>query len=87
VAGVCAGPTYVLSAWALKEWGVDDVVGAFPVHGACGALGLLLPGVLGTQANYAAAFSSSKVSLYMEVCACVLVREHGVLGGFFCMLC
>lgn len=61
VAGVCAGPIYVLSAWALKEWGVDDVVGAFPVHGACGALGLLLPGILGTQANYAAAFSSSKV--------------------------
>jgi ammonia channel protein AmtB len=65
----------VVASWALKEWGVDDVVGAFPVHGACGALGLLLPGVLGTQANYAAAYTSAKVGVgWFER------RRHGPLG-------
>jgi Amt family ammonium transporter len=48
IVGMIAGP---LHNWGfdmvIKKWRIDDVVGAIPVHGICGAWGCLAVGVLG----------------------------------------
>lgn len=44
--GLIAGVVVVLVMDALESWEIDDPVGAFPVHGACGVLGTLAIGFL-----------------------------------------
>ena len=39
--GLVAAPVYLGASKSLVFLGIDDVVGAFPVHGACGLWGLL----------------------------------------------
>lgn len=40
--GILAGLATHLATWALEKLRIDDAVGAIPVHGACGLLGILL---------------------------------------------
>ena len=47
--GVVAGVLVVLSVQAVDSVGIDDAVGAFSVHGVCGALGILWPAFYGTE--------------------------------------
>ncbi|XDD49579.1 ammonium transporter [Leptospira sp. WS92.C1] len=50
--GGIAGTSVVLSSWILeKVFRLDDVVGAFPVHGVCGILGTLLIPALSKNNN------------------------------------
>ncbi len=46
--GVVAGSIVVLSVLAIERAGIDDPVGAFSVHGVCGAWGLIATGLLAT---------------------------------------
>ena len=46
--GLVAGPTVVLGVWLLDKLQLDDVVGAVPVHGFCGAWGTLAAGLFQT---------------------------------------
>mmetsp|Transcript_7812 Transcript_7812/g.24875 ORF Transcript_7812/g.24875 Transcript_7812/m.24875 type:complete len:472 (+) Transcript_7812:59-1474(+) len=47
IIGAIGGAIYQGSSMALKAFKVDDVVDAFPVHGACGLWGLLALGFFG----------------------------------------
>ncbi|TGK29465.1 ammonium transporter [Leptospira gomenensis] len=50
--GACAGITVVISSLVLeKVFKLDDVVGAFPVHGVCGILGTILLPILSANHN------------------------------------
>eukprot|EP00614_Pseudopedinella_elastica_P027744 CAMPEP_0172616228 /NCGR_PEP_ID=MMETSP1068-20121228/62787_1 /TAXON_ID=35684 /ORGANISM="Pseudopedinella elastica, Strain CCMP716" /LENGTH=512 /DNA_ID=CAMNT_0013421589 /DNA_START=35 /DNA_END=1573 /DNA_ORIENTATION=- len=54
--GLLSGPVYVSASKFLLDLGIDDVVDAFPVHGACGAFGVIMAGVLATPHNYGNAY-------------------------------
>ena len=41
IVGILAGLTTHAATWALERLRLDDAVGAIPVHGACGLLGIL----------------------------------------------
>ncbi|MEM6529992.1 MAG: ammonium transporter, partial [Chloroflexota bacterium] len=47
--GLTAGIVMVLSVDAVANAGIDDAVGAFAVHGACGMLGVLSIGFFGVE--------------------------------------
>ncbi|RHX77893.1 chemotaxis protein [Leptospira yasudae] len=50
--GGIAGSSVVLTSWILeKVFRLDDVVGAFPVHGVCGIIGTLLLPVISKNPN------------------------------------
>jgi Amt family ammonium transporter len=56
IVGLIAGPVYLLASKTLKVCGIDDVVDAFPVHGACGCWGVIAAALFATKENYAAAY-------------------------------
>ncbi len=50
VIGVLAGIVLVVSMGIVESMKIDDAVGAFSVHGVCGAFGTLMIGIVGSQA-------------------------------------
>lgn len=50
IIGALAGVVLVLSMGFVESLKIDDAVGAFSVHGACGAFGTLMIGIVGTPA-------------------------------------
>ena len=50
VIGALAGILVVLAVTAVERMKIDDAVGAFSVHGACGAFGTLMIGIVGSSA-------------------------------------
>ncbi len=50
VIGLLAGVLVVLAVTAVERLKIDDAVGAFSVHGACGAFGTLMIGIVGSSA-------------------------------------
>ncbi len=50
IIGVLAGIVLVISIGVIESMKIDDAVGAFSVHGACGAFGTLMIGIVGSQA-------------------------------------
>jgi Amt family ammonium transporter len=48
VIGLVAGLLVVIGIIALDKFGIDDPVGAWPVHGLCGVWGGLATGIFGT---------------------------------------
>ena len=50
VIGVLSGVVLVYSMRFVESVKIDDAVGAFSVHGACGAFGTLMIGIIGSQA-------------------------------------
>jgi len=54
--GLLAGPVYLLASKTLKACGIDDVVDAFPVHGACGCWGVVAAALFATKENYSASY-------------------------------
>ena len=50
VIGLLAGILVVLAVTAVERMKIDDAVGAFSVHGACGAFGTLMIGIVGSSA-------------------------------------
>ena len=49
VIGALAGILVVLSVTAVERMKIDDAVGAFSVHGVCGAFGTLMIGIVGSE--------------------------------------
>ncbi|MCY4540078.1 MAG: ammonium transporter [Chloroflexi bacterium] len=50
VIGALAGVVLVISIGVVENMKIDDAVGAFSVHGACGAFGTLMIGIVGSSA-------------------------------------
>ena len=50
VIGLLAGVLVVLAVTAVERMKIDDAVGAFSVHGVCGAFGTLMIGIVGSSA-------------------------------------
>ena len=50
VIGVLSGMVLVVSIRVVESMKIDDAVGAFSVHGACGAFGTLMIGIVGSSA-------------------------------------
>merc|ERR1712159_68821 len=57
----------------LVSLGIDDVVDASPVHGFCGAYGVIMVGLLATESNYAAAYYSDRA----DDCAGIFYGGNG----------
>ncbi|MCY3781363.1 MAG: ammonium transporter [Chloroflexi bacterium] len=54
VIGLLSGAVLVYSMRFVESMKIDDAVGAFSVHGACGAFGTLMIGIIGSQSLGAA---------------------------------
>jgi len=54
--GAGAAPVYVFASRLLVKLGIDDVVDAIPVHGFCGAYGVISAGLWTTPHNYLSAY-------------------------------
>ena len=50
IIGLLAGVVLVISIGFVEKLKIDDAVGAFSVHGACGAFGTLMIGIVGSEA-------------------------------------
>jgi Amt family ammonium transporter len=55
IIGAGASLVYISTSKLLKRLRIDDVVDAFPVHGACGAYGVIMAALLATKQNYKSA--------------------------------
>ena len=60
--GLISAPVYYFSAKLLERLEVDDVVGAVPVHGFCGAWGVIATGFFITKEQYASAYYADRAS-------------------------
>jgi len=65
VAGIIGGLVYLGSSFGLKYLEIDDPLDAAPIHGFCGAWGVLAAGIFGTDENakiagYAASAAGEK---------------------------
>eukprot|EP00630_Chrysocystis_fragilis_P004425 CAMPEP_0197395032 /NCGR_PEP_ID=MMETSP1165-20131217/6297_1 /TAXON_ID=284809 /ORGANISM="Chrysocystis fragilis, Strain CCMP3189" /LENGTH=512 /DNA_ID=CAMNT_0042920777 /DNA_START=27 /DNA_END=1565 /DNA_ORIENTATION=+ len=58
--GLIAAPVYIGASMTLKKLEIDDVVDAFPVHGACGAWGVIAAGLFASEFFYANAYYSDR---------------------------
>lgn len=57
IIGLLSGVVLVIAIGVIESMKIDDAVGAFSVHGACGAFGTLMIGVVGSPALLEAAGS------------------------------
>jgi ammonia channel protein AmtB len=62
IIGLFCGGIHVGVAHLMNDWGIDDVLGAFPLHGACGMFGLIMPGLLTTPHNYGQAYAEGRAN-------------------------
>lgn len=51
VIGIIGGLVYIASSMGLKYFEIDDPLDASPIHGFCGAWGVLAAGIFGTDEN------------------------------------
>mmetsp|Transcript_15185 Transcript_15185/g.57748 ORF Transcript_15185/g.57748 Transcript_15185/m.57748 type:complete len:479 (-) Transcript_15185:314-1750(-) len=58
--GIIGGLIYIASSKLLVFMKIDDVVDAIPVHGFCGAWGVIAAGLFATDFNYEAAYYSAR---------------------------
>jgi len=85
IIGLTAGVVVVLSMDAVEAAKVDDAVGAFAVHGACGALGTLaigfwgVPELLGAEAG--GLFLGGGISLLVSQLVAVVVVAAWAAGA------
>jgi len=55
--GIIGSGVYLGASSGIKALGIDDPLDAFPVHGACGAWGVLSVGIFATRSNINRAYS------------------------------
>ncbi len=76
IIGVVAGGVVIASVQVIESLKIDDAVGAFSVHGACGAFGVLAVGLLGVEG-----LTGGSAGLLMGGGADLLVSQIvGILG-------
>lgn len=81
--GLIASPVYLSASLLLTKLEIDDVVDAFPVHGACGMWGVLASGFFASEFFYANAYYSDR----KDDCAGVFYGgDGGSLGSAICFI-
>ena len=83
IIGAVAAPVYLGSSKLLVKLGVDDVVDAFPVHGACGAWGVIAASLFATEYYYKIAYYSDDDRA--SECAGVFYGGDGGALGSACL--
>ena len=79
VLGLCAGALFVyMFTLTQNRWKIDDVLGVWPLHGLCGALGGIAAGVLGLESLG----GLGKVSPLSQLCGTGLAIMIALAGGF-----
>jgi len=86
VVGILAGLAVHFATWMLERLQVDDAVGAIPVHGACGLLGIVVTPLFcsstALQSHLAATHLSSRWDwLGVQVLGAVAASGVSVMGG------
>jgi Amt family ammonium transporter len=77
--GLCAGSLFVaMFTLTQNRWKIDDVLGVWPLHGLCGALGGIAAGVLGLQELG----GLGKVALVPQLLGTALAITIALIGGF-----
>ena len=83
IIGVLSGVVLVVSIGVVESMKIDDAVGAFSVHGACGAFGTLMIGIVGSQALLESAGMTYTTSLLdgggLELLGAQIVGVVGVI--------
>ena len=78
VLGLCAGGLFVyMFTLTQNRWKIDDVLGVWPLHGLCGALGGIAAGVLGLESLG----GLGKVSFLSQLCGTALAIVIALVGG------
>jgi len=87
VIGISAGIVVIYAAAFLERTlRIDDAIGAVPVHGACGALGTVLAGVLVVPDKMATETWIGQVLVQMEGVVLAFIWAFGVSYVFFRVL-
>lgn len=86
VVGILAGLAVHFATWLLEKFEIDDAVGAVPVHGACGVLGILITPFFSTSASLQAHITATGLSsrwdwLGVQVLGIVAAIGLSVAGG------
>jgi Amt family ammonium transporter len=84
--GVAAGVLVVESTGWLEAWGIDDPVGAFPVHGANGLLGTVAVGLFASQGGLFMGGGPHLLGVQLLGAAAVAVWGFGVTYVAFAVL-
>ena len=83
VIGLIAAPVYLGASKSLVFLGIDDVVDAFPVHGACGMWGVIAASLFATEYYYKIAYYSDDDRA--SECAGVFYGGDGGALGSACL--
>jgi Amt family ammonium transporter len=79
VLGLLAGGLFVkLFTLTQNRWKIDDVLGVWPLHGLCGALGGIMAGVLGLEALG----GLGKISFWSQLIGTTAAVLIALVGGF-----
>jgi len=86
VVGILAGLVVHFATWTLDKLEIDDAVGAVPVHGACGLLGIVVTPLFcsgaALQAHLAATHLASRWDwLGVQVLGAVAAAGVSIMGG------
>jgi Amt family ammonium transporter len=79
VLGLLAGGLFVrLFTLTQNRWKIDDVLGVWPLHGLCGALGGIMAGVFGLEALG----GLGKISFWSQLIGTSAAVLIALVGGF-----
>ncbi|MDD1650641.1 MAG: ammonium transporter [Methylococcaceae bacterium] len=79
VLGLCAGTLFVVMfTLTQNRWKIDDVLGVWPLHGLCGALGGIAAGLLGQETLG----GLGKISFIAQLVGTGLAIAIALAGGF-----
>ena len=79
VLGLMAGTIFVkFFTLTQNRWKIDDVLGVWPLHGICGALGGIMAGVFGLEALG----GLGKISFYSQLIGTLAAIIIALVGGF-----
>ena len=79
VIGLMAGTIFVkFFTLTQNRWKIDDVLGVWPLHGICGALGGIMAGVFGLEALG----GLGKISFYSQLIGTLAAIIIALVGGF-----
>jgi len=81
--GLIASPVYLCASATLVYFEIDDVVDAFPVHGACGFWGVIAAGLFATEFYYSGSYYSDRAD---DCAGAFYGGDGGSLGSGICFL-